>query len=61
MHRRVGLAFAAALAFAGGLTVAACGQGDAPEAAESAAGQAIEAAQTTPATRPVVTVYKSPT
>jgi len=61
MHRRAGLAFGAALAFAGGLAVAACGQGDAPEVAETATSETMEVAQTTPATYPVVTVYKSPT
>lgn len=61
MHRRAGLAFGAALAFAGGISAAACGQGDAPEATEGAAPPSMEVAQTTPATQPVVTVYKSPT
>ena len=60
MHRRAGLAFGTALAFVAGFSVA-CGQGDAPEATADAAPQAVEVAQTTPATQPVVTVYKSPT
>jgi hypothetical protein len=58
MHRRAGWAFGAALAFTTGLTAAACGQGD---ARESAATVAEEVSQTTQATQPVVTVYKSPT
>jgi hypothetical protein len=64
MHRRAGLAFGAALAFVAGLTVA-CGQGsDAPEATADGAPPSVEVeqtAKTTPATQPVVTVYKSPT
>lgn len=64
MHRRAPLALGATLAFTTGLAVAACGQGDAPEKAADtsrAAPEAVETAQTTPATQPVVTVYKSPT
>lgn len=63
MHRRAGLAFGIALAFVAGFSVA-CGQGDAPDATANAAPQAVaveQTAQTTPATQPVVTVYKSPT
>jgi hypothetical protein len=60
MHRRAGLAFGAALAFVTGLT-AACGQGEAPEATADGAPQVAAVAQTTLATQPVVTVYKSPT
>ena len=47
-----------------GLSVAACGQGDAPDSTANAAPEASaveQTAQTTPATQPVVTVYKSPT
>jgi len=58
MHRRAGMAFGAALAFVAGLSAAACGQGDARESTTNAVPRA---SQTTPATRPVVTVYKSPT
>lgn len=58
MHRRAGSAFGAALAFVAGLSVAACGQNDAREAATL---PASEASQATLATQPVVTVYKSPT
>jgi len=58
MHRRAGLALGAALAFVAGVSAAACGQGDARESTDYAAPQA---SQTTPATQPVVTVYKSPT
>ena len=64
MHRRAGLAFGAALVFVAGLSVAACGQGDASESTAQAAPEAMpveQTAQTTPATQPVVTVYKSPT
>jgi len=64
MHRRAGLAFGAALAFVAGLSAAACGQGEAPDSTANAASQVAEVsqtAQTTPATQPVVTVYKSPT
>ena len=58
MHRRAGMAFGAALAFVAGVSVAACGQGDAPESTVDAAPQESQA---TLATQPVVTVYKSPT
>jgi hypothetical protein len=58
MHWRAGLAFYAALAFVAGLSVAACGQNDAGEATARAGS---ETSQTTQSTRPVVTVYKSPT
>ena len=58
MHRRAGSAFGAALVFVAGLSVAACGQDDAREATARAGS---ETSQTTQATRPVVTVYKSPT
>ena len=58
MHRRAGLACGVALAFVAGLSVAACGQNDASEAS-TLAGSGTS--QTTQATRPVVTVYKSPT
>jgi len=58
MNRSAGLAFGAALVLASGLAVSACGQSDTPDAAVQAA---PEASQTTQATRPVVTVYKSPT
>jgi F0F1-type ATP synthase membrane subunit c/vacuolar-type H+-ATPase subunit K len=64
MNRRAGLSFGVALAFAAGLTAAACGQGDMSETNTDAAPRAPEVeqtAQTTPATQPVVTVYKSPT
>jgi hypothetical protein len=64
MNRRAGLAFGVSLAFVAGLSVAACGQGDAPESTANAAPEASaveQTAQTTPATQPVVTVYKSPT
>jgi F0F1-type ATP synthase membrane subunit c/vacuolar-type H+-ATPase subunit K len=58
------MAFGAALAFVAGLSTAACGQGEAPDSTANAVPQAAEVsqtAQTTPATQPVVTVYKSPT
>ncbi len=58
MYRRAGVVFGATLAFVAGLSVAACGQNDAPEASASAGS---ETSQTTQAMRPVVTVYKSPT
>ncbi len=64
MHRKAGLSFGVALAFAVGLTAAACGQGDTSETNSDAAPRVSEVeqtAQTTPATQPVVTVYKSPT
>lgn len=64
MHRRAGLAFGVALAFVGGISLAACGQADTSESSANSAPQAVEAvqtAQTTAATMPVVTVYKSPT
>ena len=64
MYRRAGLAVGAALAFVAGLSVAACGQGEASDSTAYAAPEAAEVsqtAQTTPATQPVVTVYKSPT
>jgi hypothetical protein len=60
MHRRAGTAFGTALAFVAGFSVA-CGPGEAPEATVEAEPHAVEVAQTTPATQPVVTVYKSPT
>lgn len=58
MNRSAGLGFGAALALVAGLSVAACGRSDTPDAADQAA---PEASQTTQATRPVVTVYESPT
>ncbi len=64
MHRKAGLAFGVALAFVAGLSAAACGQGNASESDAQAAPEATQVeqtAQTTPATQPVVTVYKSPT
>jgi len=64
MHRRARLAFGVTLAFVAGLSLAACGQGDASETSANSAPQAVEAVQTdqtTAATMPVVTVYKSPT
>jgi hypothetical protein len=64
MHRRAGLAFGVALAFVAGISAAACGQGDTQASSANAAPQASEVeqtAQTTLATQPVVTVYKSPT
>jgi len=64
MNRRAGLAFGATLAFVAGLSGAACGTGEASDSTGNAAPEASEvsrAAQTTPATQPVVTVYKSPT
>jgi hypothetical protein len=64
MHRRAGVAFGAALAFVAGLSAAACGQGETPDSTGNAVPQAADVsqtAQTTPATQPVVTVYKSPT
>ena len=57
------MAFGAALALVAGLS-AACGQGETPDSTDNAVPQAAEVsqtAQTTPATQPVVTVYKSPT
>lgn len=64
MHRRAGLAFGVALAFVAGMSLAACGQEDTSESSADSEPQAVEAvqtAQTTAATMPVVTVYKSPT
>jgi len=64
MHRRASLALGAALSVVAGLSVTACGQGDSSESSANSTPQAVEAAQsaqTTPATQPVVTVYKSPT
>jgi hypothetical protein len=64
MHRRTGLAFGSALAFVAGLSAAACGTGETSDSTANAVPEASEvsqAAQTTPATQPVVTVYKSPT
>jgi hypothetical protein len=64
MHRRAGLAFGAVLAFVAVLSAAACGGRETPRSSASSTPQtaeAIPAAQTTPATQPVVTVYKSPT
>lgn len=64
MHRRASLAFGVALSLVAGLSLTACGQSDASESSADSAPQAVEvaqSAQTTPATQPVVTVYKSPT
>ena len=64
MYRRAGMAFGAALACVAGLSAAACGQGETPDSTANGVPQAAEVsqtAQTTPATQPVVTVYKSPT
>jgi len=51
------------VSFTAALSVAACGRGGAPGGQADAAEQqqATAASLTTPATRPVVTVYKSPT
>ena len=62
MYRRAGMAFGAALACVA--AAAACGQGETPDSTANGVPQAAEVsqtAQTTPATQPVVTVYKSPT
>ena len=64
MHRRAGLAFGAVLAFVVALSAAACGEGETPRSSVDTtpqASEAVQTAQTTPATQPVVTVYKSPT
>jgi len=60
MHRRSGMAFTTVLAFAAGLA-AACGGGDTANASADNAPRESAATQTTAATLPVVTVYKSPT
>ena len=57
MNRRTGLPLGAALAFATGLALAACSETDAEETRPAPVAQA----QTTQATLPVVTVYKTPT
>ena len=64
MHRRAGLAFGTVLAFVAVLSATACGAGETPESSADSTPQpsdVVQAAQTTPATQPVVTVYKSPT
>ncbi len=64
MQRRHGLAFSTFLAF-GSLVLAGCGGSDDAQPADTGvAAQAAETgtpSQTTAATLPVVTVYKSPT
>jgi len=64
MLRRAGSAFGGALAFAATLSMAACGRDGVPADGARATPEAREATAaslTTLATRPVVTVYKSPT
>jgi len=63
MNRGARAALGAAAAFAAALSVTACGRDGTPDGRTGAAqqGRAAAASLTTPATRPVVTVYKSPT
>lgn len=57
MNRQTGLVLGTALAFAAGLGLAACSETDAEEVRSAP----VAEAQTTQATQPVVTVYKTPT
>jgi hypothetical protein len=57
MDRGTGIALGATVAFASGLALAACSPGETGEAYSAPAAEA----QTTQASLPVVTVYKSPT
>lgn len=64
MHREARLALVAVCASAAVLAASACGGDEMPDTQAYAASQASDAdgdAQTTTATQPVVTVYKSPT
>jgi hypothetical protein len=64
MHRRARLALVAVCASAAALTAAGCQRDESPDTqgyAVSEASPSAGEAQTTAATRPVVTVYKSPT
>ena len=57
MSRGTGIALGTSLAFACGVVLGACAQEDQPQKVSKSAA----VAQTTQATLPVVTVYKSPT
>lgn len=59
MNRGTGIVLGASLAFVSGVGLSACSPSDS-EADEAGSAMAAEA-QTTQATLPVVTVYKSPT
>ena len=57
MNRGTGIAIAASLSLVSGMALAGCSRGAADEAGTAAAAEDL----TTPATLPVVTVYRSPT